>query len=125
MKDRLQGISGLRQARWWAVLIGTVAGLSFNLLMGLLVFFGAVLFQVAQDDLVVLMLMAFFLFAGLGVAGYVAGRLSIDHNPGFHGNLAGLALFGILAVLGLAAGSRATAFTLAFFTAVEIGRAHV
>lgn len=113
-----EGISGLRNARWWAVLIGTVAGLSFNLLLGLLIVLGAALMQASRDDLIPTMLLAFSLFLGLGAAGYVAGRLSSDNNPGFHGNLAGIVLYGIVAVLGLAAGSTVNAFTLAFFTAV-------
>ncbi len=118
LNDSRDGTSGLRNARWWAVLIGAVAGLFFNFLMALLVFLGALLMQVAQTDLVPLAILALSLFAGLAFAGYVAGRLTSDHNPGFHGNLAGMALYAIVAVLGIFAGSPVNPFTLTIFSLV-------
>jgi len=118
VKGRRPGPAGLREARWGAVLIGAAAGLFFNFVIALLVFLAAILLRASQSDLGPLLVLAFSLFSGLLFAGYVAGRFTSGHNPGFHGNLAGMALYATIAGLGILAGSGVNAITLLIFSVV-------
>ena len=111
----------LAKARWGVVLMGAVSGLFVMVVATLLLFLGIGLLGVAEmSDTAQFMVTSFALFFAQLVAGYVAGRLSSADQPAFHGSLGALALYGILAVLSLAAGSPAGSVTLVIFAAVAL-----
>lgn len=118
MTDGATGPGGLREARWGPVFIGMAAGLFFLFVTALAVWLITALIGIAQSDLGPAIVLAFAFFSGLLFSGYVAGRFTADTNPGFHGNLAGLLLYAVVAVLSLVAGSPAEAPTLILFALV-------
>lgn len=107
-----------RQARWGPVLIGATAGLFVVFAISLLTILGAALLGIGQGDLGPLVALTFGLFVGLLFAGYVAGRFTASTTPGFHGNLAGMALYGVVATVSIMAGSPVEPLTLIMFAVV-------
>jgi hypothetical protein len=112
------GPASIRHARWGPVLIGATAGLFVLFAISLLTVLGAALLGIGQSDLGPLVALTFGLFAGLLFAGYVAGRFTSQTAPGFHGNLAGIGLYGVVAVVSIVAGSPVEPITLVVFLVV-------
>lgn len=110
----------LTSVRWGTILIGVASGLFAMVVAGLVVFVFVILAGAGSDDLGGLIALTVALFAGQFFAGYVAGRLNSSRGHAFHGSLAGLGLYGVVATLGLAQGSPAAALTLFFFAMVAM-----
>ena len=108
----------LSRARWGAVLMGAVSGLIVMVAISLVVLFAIARGADDIDDNRAFLSLAFGLFLGQLAAGYAGGRLTSADQPAFHGSLSAMALYAIISVLGLAAGSPAGIFTLVFFAIV-------
>ena len=108
----------LARTRWGAVLMGAVSGLFVMVIAGLLLFPVVQLMGLEITDTNQFAVLAFALFLGQLVAGYVGGRLTSADQPGFHGSMCGMALYAIISVLSLAAGSPARVLPLVLFGVV-------
>lgn len=105
----------LARTHWGAVLLGAVSGLFVMVVAGLLLLLVVQLIGVDVSDTGQFGVLAFALFLGQFLAGYVGGRLTSADQPGFHGSMAGMALYAIVSILSLAAGSSAGALSLITF----------
>ena len=106
--------------RWGAVVIGAAAGLFIMVVTSLVVFVAAGALGASLDDIAPLIALTVALFAGQLLAGYTSGRFASSLQPAFHGSLAALLLYGVVASLSLAAGSPASVFTLIVFAIVAL-----
>ena len=105
--------------------MGAVSGLFVMVLASLLLFIVVQLVGFDVTDSGTFTVLAFALFFGQLVSGYVGGRLTSADQPGFHGSMSGMALYAIFSMLALAAGSDAGPLPLIVFaiTAAMIGYA--
>ncbi len=108
------------RVRWGPVLMGAVTGLFVMVLASLAVFGVTLLFDFKSSDNFQYLVLALALFFGQLAAGYAGGRLTSADSPAFHGSQSGLALFAIITVLTLTAGSPVGGFTLVLFALVSL-----